>query len=80
MQSLRHNFRFFESGVRDKLFEDKDKISMDLPAVNIQRGRDHGISGYNKWRRWCNLPEAKTFGSLRDHDPNVARLLSGVYR
>ncbi|KAK3087688.1 hypothetical protein FSP39_009192 [Pinctada imbricata] len=72
--------RFFESGVRDKLFQDKDKISMDLPAVNIQRGRDHGLPGYNKWREWCNLPVAKTFSQLRDHDRHTTKLLSQLYR
>ncbi|KAK3603011.1 hypothetical protein CHS0354_037758 [Potamilus streckersoni] len=76
--------RFLEPGLRDNLFLDDDGDSFDLAAVNIQRGRDQGIPGYNAWREWCGLPVAVHFGSgpggLVDLYPDAAMLLSKLYR
>jgi len=49
--------------VKDHLFEEKDRkpSGMDLPALNIQRGRDHGLPGYNKFREFCGLPRSHKF-------------------
>ncbi len=33
--------------------------------MNIQRGRDQGISGYNAWREFCRLPKANSMEDLK---------------
>ena len=76
--------RFFTPTVRDRLFETKPGNGFDLNALNIQRGRDHGIPGYNKFRQFCGLRPANHFETgplgLIDHDEESARGLASVYR
>lgn len=72
--------RIFGDGVRNKLFERNHGQGFDLPALNIQRCRDHGIPSYNHWRNYCNLERASTFESLVDHDEKSKSLLKQVYR
>ncbi|XP_013927933.1 PREDICTED: lactoperoxidase [Thamnophis sirtalis] len=41
--------------LRERLFEQVKYIAFDLSSLNMQRGRDHGLPGYNAWRRFCGL-------------------------
>ncbi|KAL4687381.1 hypothetical protein H8959_019509 [Pygathrix nigripes] len=50
--------------IRERLFEQVMRIGLDLPALNMQRSRDHGLPGYNAWRRFCGLPQPNTVGEL----------------
>ena len=52
------------SELTERLFEMAHTVALDLAALNIQRGRDHGLPGYNAWREYCNMSAAATFEEL----------------
>ncbi|KAF0293214.1 Peroxidasin [Amphibalanus amphitrite] len=54
------------SQITTHLFEAENATTgLDLGAINVQRGRDHGLPPYNAWRRRCGLPPVTSFEQLR---------------
>ena len=55
--------QFCVSEVTSHLFENQEgeRKGFDLVALNIQRGRDHGIPGYNAFRRALGLKPVTSF-------------------
>lgn len=68
--------------VTNHLFEKPGKFfGIDLAAINIQRGRDMGVPGYNHFREYCGLPRAKYFEDLTGVFSNKTLLrMSQLYK
>ena len=67
----------FVRDVAEQLFDDLNPNSttgLDLVALNIQRGRDHGLPGYVLYREYCGLGKALTFDDLRSNIPRHVRM------
>ena len=64
--------------VRNFLFGTPGTDGFDLAALNIQRGRDHGLPGYNDLREALQLPRRHSFASITS-DPIVQTRLALAY-
>ncbi|GAU92502.1 hypothetical protein RvY_04578 [Ramazzottius varieornatus] len=73
--------RFVTEELSNHLFQPPGQaFGNDLISRNIQRGRDHGIPGYNSWRRFCGFPVAASFDELKTVMPDDAlQRLAALY-
>lgn len=73
--------RSFSDGIMNHLFERAHSPGMNLIALNIQRGRDHGLPGYNDFRRYCRLSDARTFkDTTKEISPENRKILAKLYK
>lgn len=64
--------------VRNKLFTPNGTVGMDLAALNIERGRDHGLPDYNTLREAYGLDAVSSFADISS-DGEVQQALSELY-
>lgn len=74
-QSIDH---FIVDDVRNFLFGPPGAGGFDLAALNIQRGRDHGLPDYNSARVAMGLPRANRFADI-SRDPDTRQRLANTY-
>ena len=76
--SLKADTTFPES-MKDFLFAKKDQFGKDLFSINIQRGRDHGLSGYNDYREFFGMQRARNFDELFEVRPAMREHFKEIY-
>ncbi|XP_058872731.1 peroxidasin homolog isoform X1 [Acipenser ruthenus] len=65
----------------ERLFSMAHSVALDLAAMNIQRGRDHGIPPYKDYRVFCNLTSVQDFEDLKNEikNPEIREKLKRLY-
>ena len=64
--------------VRNFLFGLPGSGGFDLAALNIQRGRDHGLASYNQTRQDFGLAPASSFADITS-DTDLQAAMASVY-
>jgi hypothetical protein len=65
---------YLNDGVRNFLFGPPGAGGLDLAALNIQRGRDHGLADYNTMRAAYGLPRVTRFSQITSNATLAAQL------
>ncbi|XP_021919989.1 peroxidase-like isoform X2 [Zootermopsis nevadensis] len=69
---------YYENDLIQMLYKDDGRFGMDALSLDVQRGRDHGLPGYNHYRKLCGLPPGRSFDGFLDvmSKSTVAKLKS----
>ncbi|CAG9854931.1 unnamed protein product [Phyllotreta striolata] len=79
----KHRLIFNNVSLHDELANPENiwSFGLDLIAINIQRGRDHGIPAYSAWREPCGLAPLRNWKDLEKvFNLDTLRRFRKVYR
>ncbi|KAK5618370.1 hypothetical protein CRENBAI_019200 [Crenichthys baileyi] len=78
---LKTHDKMMTEELRDKLFKFSMQLALDLGSLNMQRGRDHGLPGCNKWREFCGLSQPMSLSELAEvlDNTDLAQRLLDLY-
>ncbi|XP_045771680.1 chorion peroxidase-like [Maniola jurtina] len=81
-QPIQKRDEFITEELTNHLFQTPHfSFGMDLAAINIQRGRDHGVPPYTTWREPCGLTSITSFDDLfRVMPARAVRKLKVLYK
>jgi peroxidase len=77
-QLAQENDLQFVDGIRNSLFGPPGAGGLDLAALDIQRGRDHGLPDFNTLRRTYGLDRVTAFAQISS-DPQVQAKLEQLF-
>jgi hypothetical protein len=69
-----HAGLYMSGELRDKFLRNGASYGLDLAALILQMGRDHGLPGYTAFREWCGGTPTVKFNHY------VRRRFSCLYR
>lgn len=74
-------FSNFAKAITENLRPENEVRHADLPAINTQRGRDHGLPSYNSFRELAGLPKAtrSDFSDFTTIPTDVQSRLAALY-
>jgi hypothetical protein len=80
-QYASHQDRYVTDQLTNLLFPvNPYSFGEDLVSRNIQRGRDHGLPGYNQFREFCGLKPVCSWAQRpQEIDPQAWSILSRLY-
>jgi peroxidase len=68
-QNLQKADKNYDNEVKEFLFKHLrhlKKYGEDIRAIDVQRGRDHGVGSYESLRQFCGLPATTKWDDWRD--------------